>query len=315
MLNHHEHHASSGEAFELELHNDILKTVAYFDLFEYPLTADQIYAFLPRNSVSAEHVVHSVKSLVTEKRLSHHNGFYFLPTGDPAITRERMEREVRAQRMLSYARRVAAFIKQFPFIRGIFITGSLSKNVADHSSDIDFMIVTAPERLWIVRMMLTMFRKIFLLGSRKFFCTNYYVTEHGLTLDRRNTYTALEVVTTKVLWNKEAFLEYQRHNAWTKQFLPNISIPVDERLLISSSRSFLQRVMESVLNLFPMRSLDEKMMEYHRSHWHNAFGHVGEERLSSMFIITKDMSASWPEDRQVPVLTRYREKIEELGLR
>ncbi|MFZ4620826.1 MAG: nucleotidyltransferase domain-containing protein [Bacteroidota bacterium] len=315
MLNHHEQHDSSGESFEQELHNDILKTVAYFDLFEYPLTAEQIYSFLPRNSVTKEYVNASVQFLASKERLSYNGGFYFLPTANPVVTSERIDREARAKRMLSFARIVAAFIKQFPFVRGIFITGSLSKNVADRSSDIDFMIVTAPERLWIVRMMLTMFRKIFLLGSRKYFCTNYYVTEQGLTLDRRNTYTALEVVTTKVLWNKEAFLEYQKHNAWTKQFLPNISISVEDRLLISGSRSQLQRITESVLNLFPMRTLDAKLMDYHRTHWHKAFGHVGEERLRSMFIISKDISASWPEDRQVPVLTRYREKVAQLGLR
>ncbi len=307
--------SSSADSFDQELHNDILKTVAYFDLFEYPLTTDQIYSFLPRNSVTAERVALAAQSLVSEDRLSHSDGFYFLPSGNSAMPRERIEREARARRMLSSARVVSRFIKQFPFIRAIFLTGSLSKNVAERSSDIDFMIITVPGRLWIVRMMLTMFRKIFLFGSRKFFCTNYYVSENGLTLDRRNTYTAVEVVTTKVIWNSEAFYEYQRHNLWTKQFLPNISIPVDEQLLISASRSILQRVLEFFLEFLPLHSIDERLMEYHRTHWQKEFGHVGEERMKSMFIISPDISASWPEDRQVPVLSRFRKNISQLGLR
>lgn len=307
--------SSPTDSFEQELHNDILKTVAYFDLFEYPLTAAQIYSFLPRNSVTAEHVVASAQLLVSIERLSHSGGFYFLPSGNADITRERIEREARAKRMLSSARFVSRFIKQFPFIRGIFITGSLSKNVAELSSDIDFMIVTAPGRLWIVRMMLTMFRKIFLFGSRKYFCTNYYVTENAFALDRRNLYTAVEVVTTKVLWNKVAFSQYQTSNAWTKQFLPNISIPVDEQLLITESHSFFQRSLECIFHFLPLSSIDKRLMEYHSAHWRKVYGHVGEERMNSMFIISQDVSASWPEDRQVPVLSRFREKISQLGLR
>lgn len=301
--------------FEDELRNDILRTVAYFDLFEYPLTAGQIYSFLPRNSVTAKHVERSAQALVAEQRLSAGNGFFFLPSVNPGITEKRSQREVHARKMLGTARLVARFIKLFPYIRGIFITGSLSKNVADASSDIDFMIITAPGRLWISRMMLTMFRKIFLLGYSKFFCTNYYVSEDNLVLERRNLYTAVEVVTTKVIWNEDAFRSYQSANAWTSQFLPNISAPADAQLLVSRRRSFIQRVAEFLFELFPMARLDARLMEYHRSHWSKAYGHVSEERFRSMFIIAPDISASWPEDRQVPVLTRFREKISQLGLR
>ncbi len=310
-----EHHHLPDGHFEDELRNDILKTVAYFDLFEYPLTAGQIFSFLSRNSVTAEHIERSVRDLVAEQRLSGDNGLFFLPSVDPVIAEKRKKREEHAQKMLKTARVVSRFIKMFPYIRGIFITGSLSKNVADASSDIDFMIITAPGRLWISRMMLTIFRKVFLLGSSKFFCTNYYISEDNLVLDRRNLYTAVEVVTTKVIWNEDAFRSYQSANPWTSQFLPNISIPIDEQLLIARPRSFVQRAGEFVLELFPMQRFDNHLMEYHRSHWAKAYGHVGEERFRSMFIIAPDISASWPEDRQVPVLTRYREKISQLGLR
>ena len=307
-------HSPEGH-YEDELRNDILRTVAYFDLFEYPLTAGQIFSFLSRNSVTVDHVERSAQGLVAEQRLSGRDGFYYLPAVDPVITKKRVAREVHARKMLGTARLIARFIKLFPYIRGIFITGSLSKNVADASSDIDFMIITAPGRLWISRMMLTMFRKIFLLGYSKFFCTNYYVSEDNLVLDRRNLYTAVEVVTTKVIWNEDAFHSYQSANAWTSQFLPNISAPSDAQLLVPRRRSVIQRAAEFLFELFPMDRLDARSMEYHRSHWSKAYGHVGEERFRSMFIIAPDISASWPEDRQVPVLTRYREKIAQLGLR
>ncbi len=307
-------HASESE-HDLELRNDILKTVAYFALFDYPLTTDQIYTFLPRNSVSPEHVAKSAEELAGDCRLTQSGGFYMLPDSDPSISGERMVREQRAKRMFATARAVSHLIKMFPFIRGIFITGALSKNVAESSGDIDFMIVTVPGRLWISRTLLTLFRKVFLFGSSKFFCTNYYVTENGLQLDRRNLYTAVEVVTTRVVWNADVYETYRRENGWTAEFLPNYRSVPDERLLISSRRSIIQRLAERVLLLLPLRSLDERLMEYHRKYWQEQYGSEGATDFNSKFIITPDISASWPEDRQVPVLTRFRATIARLGLR
>jgi predicted nucleotidyltransferase len=44
---------------------------------------------------------------------------------------------------MELARKKAAFISKFPFIRGIFVSGSLSKNYADDKSDLDFFVVTS----------------------------------------------------------------------------------------------------------------------------------------------------------------------------
>lgn len=308
-------HLSSEEQFELELRSDILKTIAYFDLFRYPLSAEQIYAFLPRNSVTADRVAGAARSLVTEQKLSHHDGLYHLPSEHSLLVRERRHGERRAVRMLIAARFVARFIKLFPYVRGIFLTGSLSKNVAESTGDIDFMIVTEPGRLWICRTLLTLFRKIVLFGNSKFFCTNYYVTQNGMTVGSRNLYAAVEVVTTKALWNADAFRDYQNKNSWTKQFLPNTSAAADEHLLISARRSVVQRALEFIIELFPLGPVDERLMEYHRAHWQKAYGSASDERSQSMFIISRDVSASWPEDRQQPVLTHFRDKISQLGLR
>jgi hypothetical protein len=293
---------------------DILKTVAYFDIFDYPVTSGQIFYFLTRNSVTAEDVVRSAEQLVSDGRLVKRDDYFLLTSNDPKIVRQRRDGEEKARRLLTAARFIARMLKRVPFIRGVFITGSLSKAVADSDSDIDFMIVTVPERVWIVRSMLTLFRKTFLFGSSKYFCTNYYVTERAFPLELRNLYTAVEVVTTKAVWNATAFEQYQMCNRWTKDFLPNNTPSADPELLITPSRSWLQRVAELFLHLLPLRSIDRRLMEYHRTHWTKAFGHIPDDRRETMFMITPDVSACWPDDRQQPVLSRYREKLAALGL-
>lgn len=297
-----------------DLPKDILRTVAYFDLFSYPVTPEQIYDYLPRNSVSQDDVRRKADELVRDGALIASGRYYHLPGYAGTAALERNSGEHRAERMLAVARIVAHLLKRVPFLRAVFITGSLSKSIADRESDIDFMVVTVPGRLWIVRSMLTFLRKVFLLGSRKYFCTNYYVTEAGFPIRRRNLYTAVETVTVKPVWNAASYERFLQQNEWTREFLPNMRAAADPALLISSRRSILQRAAERLLEFLPMDAADRRLMEYHRSHWMSAYRHVEQARLDSMFIITPDVSASWPEDRQVPVLTRYHERLTAMGL-
>lgn len=297
-----------------ELSSNILRTVAYFDIFDYPLTAEQIFFFLHVPSTSAEETSAEVEMLVMNGVLAKEKGYFFLAASNNTIVEKRIANEARAKRMLSYARHIAAFIKRFPFIRGIFITGSLSKNVAAVSSDIDFMIVTAPGRLWVSKTFLTLFRKIFLLGKSKYFCTNFYLSENGLPLNQRNFYTAIEVVTTKAIWNERLFLRFQKENGWTRTFFPNASVMIDTSLLISDSRSLLQYIAEFVLNILPLTTVDSFLMDSFHAHWKRVFKHLQQEQIDTRFIISPDISSNWPDDRQEPILREYREKLTVLGL-
>lgn len=298
----------------ISLADNILKTVVYFDLFEYPLTTEQLFFFLPQNSVTVEDVKRSAESLVTARKLQKEKEFFFLPSRMKEIVDRRNDEERRAEGMLRTARFVSSLIKRFPFVRAIFLTGSLSKHVVDRSGDIDFMIVTAPNRVWICRTMLTIFRKIVLLGSKKYFCTNYYVTEQGYRHHARNLYAAIEVVTTKAIWNESSFGDFQSHNTWTQEFLPNAHAASDKRLLIDEDRSLFQKVFESIMNLFPLDVIDTRLMEMHRRHWRKQFGHAAPDQFNAMFIITPDVSAGWPDDKAVPLLSRFHQQLSSLGI-
>lgn len=296
------------------LAKNILRIVAYFDLFDYPLTAKQIFQFLPQNSVSTDDVNNAVARLVDSHLLCTERGYFYLPSSNINIVQQRVENERRAKRKLAIARCVSAFIKRFPFVRAVFLTGSLSKHVSPSASDIDFMIVTAKDRLWICRTLLTAFRRIFLLGSGKFFCTNYYVTENSYLHSRQNIYTALEVATTKVVWNESAFAEFQLRNGWIKEFLPNYIPETEQSLLLSPSRSVIQRWCESLLEIFPLHRVESALMETHRRHWQKKFHQVGNKRFEIMFMISPDTSACWSNEHQEPVLVQYRQKLLSLGL-
>lgn len=295
--------------------NDILKTIAYFDVFNYPLTSEQIYKFLPRNSAAPKDIKNLLEEMVQLKLLARQRDFFCLPTSEKNIVEERSQNEKRAVSMAVYARLATRLLKLFPFVRAVFITGSLSKNVAAKGSDIDFMIVTLPHRLWICKTLISTFRKIFLLGSHKYFCTNYYVTEKNFLHPDRNMFSAIELATTKAAWNTRAFQQYLNVNSWIKNFLPNyITDSIEKTFVVKESRSFFQRIFEVMLSIFPLKRIDNTLMNYYRRYWNKRYRNLSAEKRASLFRTTPDVSTVWKNDYQESVLSRYHKKMYELGL-
>ncbi len=296
------------------LHASILKTVAYFEVFSYPLSEEQIFDFLPQNSVTKEDVRSAVAELIGAGRLIRTGEFVVGDGTEEGKAARRMEGERFAAERIRIAKRAARVMKCFPFVRAVFLTGSLSKNVSAPDDDIDFMIVTAPERLWICRTMLTAFRKIFLLGSSKYFCTNFYVTETSFRLPSKNLYTAVETATVKPLWNRSAFADFIAANVWIRTFLPNVRPQAEERLLISPRRSFLQRWTEMFFTILPAAAMDRWLMELHRQYWQRQFPHLSDEEFSARFLIARDVSSGWPDNVQQSVLSHYQTNVRRFGV-
>ena len=84
---------------------------------------------------------------------------------DPSILNRRIQGEQKAEEALKIARKQANFIAKFPYVQSVCVSGSLSKNYFDKKSDIDFFIITTPNRLWICRSLLVAWKKIFLMNS------------------------------------------------------------------------------------------------------------------------------------------------------
>jgi hypothetical protein len=199
---------------------DILTTLAYFDLFHYPVMQKEIHFFLP----------HRVPSLEFEKALQEllDNGLIFMWVGFYALCNEewlvqrRMKGNLLAREMLGTAGKIAALLSRFPYIRGVGVSGSLSKQYADEGSDIDLFIITARNRLWVGRTFLHLLKKLsFLIGREDWFCMNYFVDEAALEIPEKNLYTAIEIVTLIPMQGTLAFLSFGAANSWTEQVLPN----------------------------------------------------------------------------------------------
>jgi hypothetical protein len=220
---------------------EILKVLIYFDIFQYPLTENEIYE---RTKLSIIDVREGLKYLLIEKKVFFINQYYTL-YNDENIINLRENRNKLALKYLPKAQFIAKIVAKFPFIRGVFLSGSISKNCMDENSDIDFFIVTAPNRLWIVRLFCFLFKKTFLLNNDKYFCYNYLVDSDHLKFDDHSYFIAIEIMSLIPLYGEKHYDAIQNQNAWVKDFFPNF---IPQKTAYATTKHFMPYLLEKILD-------------------------------------------------------------------
>jgi predicted nucleotidyltransferase len=246
------------------INTSILATLAYFDMFNYPLTRDEIISFMD-SKVHEDVVEISLAELVCNGKVYALDGFYTLKNDTGLISRRKKGNKL-AHEMLNIARKISGILIQFPYVRGVAVSGSLSKNYADESSDIDLFIITSANRLWIARTIMHVFKKLtFLVNKQHFFCMNYYIDEEGLEIIEKNIYTATEIVTLIAMEGNQRFSDFLSSNTWTTTYLPNK--PPSITSITDRKTSWFKKMMELTLNNRLGDILDDKFRQITSKRW------------------------------------------------
>jgi hypothetical protein len=247
------------------LEKDILKTLAYYDIFNYPLREDEIYLFLEK-PVSRQQLRNEIDLLCRENMLFNIGGYYML-RNDPSLKERRLEGNRRATRLLKRAYRICRFLFHFPFVRGIAISGSLSKNFANNKSDIDYFIITSANRLWIARTFLHLFKKLtFLVGMQHRYCMNYFIDEECEEIEERNIFTAIELVTLLPVCGHTCMDGFYTSNGWALSRFPNH--PVKNIYFTDPfDRTWLKKTVESLFNNKLGERIDNYLMKLTARRW------------------------------------------------
>ena len=294
--------------------HDILATLSYFDLFEYPLTGAEIYHFAAHPYPQSE-FSEALVDLTLEGWIYKFEDFYLL-RDQPQLVQRRLNGNLKARKMLKTAEKIASFLSAFPFVRGVAVSGSLSKNFADEKSDIDFFIITAPNRLWLARTLMHLFKKLtFLVHREDWFCMNYYVDEEMLRIREKNIYTAMEVVTLLPFRGINVFQKFFSENRWSRDFLPNHSMRVS---YVEEARTpWIKKITEFLLD-HPLGNLmDVLLMKLTAWKWGKK---IKNKKLNRRGIImgmdaTRHYAKPDPHNFQYKLVEAYEEKIFQLLLR
>ncbi len=198
----------------------VVKALVYFDIFKYPLTLPEIQkyaAFTFHHLSELEEALRELQERLVVYRFAE---FYSLQNDYSLITR-RQAGNMQALQVMEIAFNKSKFIHKFPFVRSVNISGSLSKNYFDASTDIDFFIIAKAGRIWLCRLLLTIYKKVFLLNSRKYFCINYYVDVNNMEIPDKNLFSATEIVTLNNQTGAFYYEQFIADNSWVQTYFPN----------------------------------------------------------------------------------------------
>ena len=286
----------------------LLKPLLYFSLFRYPLTEEEIFAFSEVDS--KEQAKKELDSLVSDKIIFNIDNFY-LCENDATLVSRRLLGNKKAKEIHAKADKVSKFISKFPYVEGVGISGSLSKGYYDDDGDIDFFIITSPKRLWIARTLLILYKKVFLLNSRKFFCVNYFISEDSLEIDEKNRFTATELLTLMPMYGNGSFHEFYKQNKWVYSFLPNKIADEGLERMSSVKKPFASRLVEKILSNKFGDQVDSFFLKITFKKWKRKFKKLDDYHFNIAMKSTKEVSKHHPLNFQRRVIERLNEKYSE----
>jgi hypothetical protein len=207
-------------------HDDaILSTLLYGDVFNYPMTAAEVHRFLIGLELTPEQVSQALHgSAWLAERTERVNGFFAARGRAAEVAAVRERREQASRHLWRVARRYAFWVGHLPFVRMVAVTGALAMDNSEADDDIDFLVVTAPGRVWLTRALcIGVVRLARLLGAN--LCPNYVLAETALLQQRQDLFTAHEVAQMTPMVGHALYEEMRRANAWAYVFLPNAHGP------------------------------------------------------------------------------------------
>jgi hypothetical protein len=260
----------------------IIKTVAFFDLFDYPLTLFEVrrYLYLPQvdyelaGSLIAKKVM-SIESFLEELSgeniIGEKNGFYFFK-GREGIVAERQKRYNRSGRKIGAAKKIIRLFSALPWIKMIALGNVMGTRNFRKESDIDFFIVTAKNRIWITRLFSAGLAAMLGLRPREGqtedkICLSFFIAEDRLELgalaglkellsgtgraesDPEDIYFTYWLAGLIPLYDRgDIFKKLHTANRWLEKRLPNFEAVLPSEL-IRTERSLMAALASQLIGV------------------------------------------------------------------
>lgn len=207
------------------------ETLAFFDLFSCPLTAQELYDYAWGGSKEINYLLWC-QTLDTFVKKSTHivcdNGYYMFSDNVCGVVM-RQNRVWWVKQKIAIAKKGVKVLRTIPFVRAVFLCNILEKT-ADKESDIDVCIVAKKNRIWIVRFWAMVLLHICRLRAHGKYtkdrvCLSFYCTEDAFDFSTmRNCapdiYLAYWVRTLVPLYDPDdCYKKIQDSNTWIAPFI------------------------------------------------------------------------------------------------
>lgn len=241
------------------LAKNILATIVYYDVLDYPLTAFEIEKYLMRaeaknpdgeEKFDLAEIMAVLEKAELKKLMEEYQGFYFL-FGRRELVAQRSARNKISEKKLKIVLKVIHWLRFTPFLKGVAMTGRLAMKNAEAKSDLDLLIVIKKGRLFMGRFLATAL--IHCLGRRRHaekiadrICLNHFLTDE-FKIAVQSLFSANEYAFLLPVWGD--FSQFYVQNPWIKEFKPNFCPePVGVRIIkdtafSSGVRNFLEKML------------------------------------------------------------------------
>ncbi len=136
----------------------VLKTIAYSDIFDFPLEATEVHSYLIGKCAALPEVCNALDRLSMDGMLSRH-GVYFQLVNRSDLSPLRRTGEANAIRLLTIARRLTPILSNAPFVRMVVVSGSVAAMNASPDADLDLMLLVQPGRIYFVLALFRLLRR------------------------------------------------------------------------------------------------------------------------------------------------------------
>ncbi|MBI2442927.1 MAG: hypothetical protein HYV40_03380 [Candidatus Levybacteria bacterium] len=286
----------------------LLKALHYSDMFDFPLTKDELYWFAVEKKIPSHRVFEQSLSKL-RRMIGEKNGMYYLK-GREGIVDFRHRRSAISAQKKKLGQMLGRYIARIPTVTFVGISGGVSSDNADEEDDIDFFVISQPGTLWTTRV--AVLATLSVLGRRRvknaqdvsdMACVNMLLDGHALALPQvmRSLYTAWEVVSLQPLFSRgDTYLSFLQANQWIFSFLPQAREKIATYAYDKKEHSKTR-----LSSLFANKAMVQL------SKFAQLF-YMGRQRNESM--ITPSLLAFYPRTFHGDLLKKYHEKLRTFGI-
>ncbi len=165
----------------------IVKTMAFFDIFDFAPTEMEIFEFLSQK-ISFIRLQESLSILLSDNVIREKFGFFYFLDREEIVT-HRLRRYNHSFRKIKRALWVSKLFRIVPWVKMIAVANIIGSNNSKNNGDIDFLIITKNKRIWLSRFFCVIIIKFLGLRPRisdtkDKICLSFFLTETNLSLDK-----------------------------------------------------------------------------------------------------------------------------------
>ncbi|MDO8735470.1 MAG: hypothetical protein Q7K29_00090 [Thermoleophilia bacterium] len=225
----------------------MIKALCYADIFNFPLTVEEIVRFSPDMPVTIDEAEERLNSDEALSGTVKRDGNYYFLDGGGGNCQLRMDRETESRQQLEIALRRLIPLQGIPFIRGAAVTGALAALNSPAGDDVDLLIISSRGRTWTAYFFLRLWRRF---SHNPDICFNVFISESDLVFRNQNLFYAREILGALPILKNDAYGRFIDANRWIFNIFPSWSPSKDRqryRLPVSPQWRRRQRQIERML--------------------------------------------------------------------